>query len=102
MADYQPNLYVGGVSHYYGNHVRQLFVVAAAMMLIAAPFYADSLRAELPFEIVGALALVALAALANPHNKSVFVLSAIAAGIGLVVYEMWALYTYFDSTWAQF
>ncbi len=102
MADYQPYGFVNSISHYYGDAVRQLFASTAALMLIGAPFYSDFLRAELPFEIAGALALVALAALMNPHNKSIFVVAAIASGIGLTVFEMWALYSYHDSTWAQF
>ena len=100
--DYVPHQPIAHVAHYYGDAVRQLFVSAAALMLIGAPFYADSMRSELPFEIVGALVLVALAALVNPHNKSVFMVGAVASGVGLVIYETWALYTYFESTWLQF
>lgn len=105
MSDYippPPSPYEVHVSHYYGDQVRQLFVAAAALILIAAPFYSDSLRAELPFEIVGALILVALAAFANPHNRTVFLASAIAAGVGVVIYEMWAIYGFDEITWVQF
>ena len=102
MADYQPYDVVDSISHYHGDAVRQLFASAAALMLIGAPFYSDFLRAELPFEIAGALVLVALAALMNPHNKSIFTAAAIVSGIGFTVFEMWTLYSYRDSTWAQF
>lgn len=105
MSDYippPPSPYEVHILHYYGDQVRQLFVAAAALILIAAPFYSDSLRVELPFEIVGALILVALAAFANPHNRTVFIASAVAAGIGVVIYEMWAIYGFEDSTWVQF
>ena len=102
VGDYAPHQPAAHVAHYYGDAVRQLFVAAAALMLIGAPFYADSLRSELPFEIFGPLILFALAALANPHNKSVFMAGAVASGTGLVIYETWALYTYFESTWLQF
>jgi hypothetical protein len=94
--------YGGAVPHYYGDIVRHLFMGTAALMLIAAPFYADTLRIELPFEIAGALALVALAALANPHRKSVFIGSAVVSGTGVIIYATWALYTYGSSTPAQF
>src|SRR3989344_9204096 len=102
MDDYAPHPYAENIPHYHGDAVRQLFISAAALMLIGAPFYADSLRTELPFEIVGALILAALAALANPHKKLALVADAIAAGVGLVIYKTWALYTYHDSTWMQF
>jgi hypothetical protein len=90
------------VEHYYGDHVRQLFIVAAALMLLGAPFYATNLRAELPFEIIGALALVALAGIATPHSKTVWIASSIVAGVALVIYESWALFAYEESTWLQF
>lgn len=102
MSDYLPHVHEGGVYHYYGDQMRQLFLSAAALILIGAPFYADSLLVELPFEIAGALLLVALAALANPHNRSIFTAGAVIAGVGAVIYETWALYMYFDSTWVQF
>ena len=58
-----------GVPHYYGDIVRQLLISAAALVLLGAPFYAEDLRAELPFEIMGAIVFVALGALLNPHSK---------------------------------
>lgn len=103
MADYAPYPYGEPIiPHYWGDIIRQLFIVAAALMLVGAPFYADTLRNELPFEIVGALIVVFIASLANPHNKSVFMAGAVAAGVGFLVYELWALNMYFDSTWLRF
>jgi len=91
-----------GVPHYYGDIVRQLLISAAALVLLGAPFYAEDLRAELPFEIMGAIVFVALGALLNPHSKLAIFANVIAAGVGSVVYETWALYQYEDSTWTQF
>ena len=45
---------------------------------------------------------VALAALANPHNRTIFMAGAVAAGVGLVIFETWALFSYHESTWMQF
>lgn len=90
------------VSHYYGDVVRQLFITTAALVVLGAPFYADTLSAEIPFEIVGAIVLVALAALANPHSRPLFFANAIAAGVGLLIYETWALTQYDASSWVQF
>src|SRR3989344_2051869 len=102
MTDYARHPFVKQVSHYYGDTVLQIFIATAALMLLTAPFYGDTLRIELPFEIAGALILVALAALANPHNKTSMVANAIAAGVGMVIFETWALYLYQESSWAQF
>ena len=88
------NLLPLGVAHYYGDTIRQIFVAAAALMLIGAPFYADNLKSELPFVVGGALVLIALAAVTNPHSKNVAAANAIAAGVGLLIYEIWALYEY--------
>lgn len=90
------------VPHYHGDAIRQLFIANAALILIGAPFYADTLSAELPFEILGALILAGLAAIVNPHNRLLLFANAIAAGIGLLLYETWALSQYETSTWAQF
>ena len=90
------------VPHYYGDVVRQCFVLGAIIMLVAAPFYTSNLRAELPFVILGALILVALAALTNPHNKSFVVADAVTGGIVVVIYQAWALFDYQSSTWIQF
>ena len=82
------------VPHYYGDVVRQLMLGSAALMLFAAPFYADSLHAELPFEVFGTLILVSLAAFTNPWNKHVITAAAIANGVGMTIYQTWALYGY--------
>ena len=102
LDEYARGPYVEHVSHYYGDTVRQLFIGGAALMLVAAPFYAEALRTEFPFEIAGALVLVALAALANPHQRIIFMAGAVAAGVGAVIYQTWALFTYSESTWMQF
>lgn len=100
--EYGRGPYTELVPHYYGDIVRQLFIAAAAAILIGAPFYADALFFELPFEIVGALLLIALAGLTNPHKKSISLGDAVAAGVGLVIYEMWAVAAYNDGTWLPF
>jgi len=90
------------VPHYYGDIVRQCFVVGAVLMLVGAPFYANNMRLELPFVILGALALIALAALTNPHKKSIVVADAVLGGLIVLVYQTWALFDYQSSTWVEF
>jgi hypothetical protein len=84
----------GTISHYYGDWVRAFFLGAAAVMLLGAPFYADNVRAELPFVVVAALVVVCLAALTNPWKKSILIADAIVAGVGMLVYQIWALNGY--------
>ena len=101
-GDYIRGRYFDTIPHYHGDVVRQIFIVGAALLLIGAPFYSSSLWLELPFEIIGALVLIALAALANPHQKTVFMLGAAASGAGLVIFQTWALAAFQESTWFQF
>lgn len=82
------------IPHYYGDLVRQFFLAAVALMLFTAPFYAESFTVQMPFIVVGALVLIALAALTNPRGKAIMMLNAVAAGVGLIMYEAWALFQY--------
>ncbi len=89
------------VPHYYGDIVRRLFFLIAIVMVITHPFYANVLRMELPFTVLAALILVALAALTNPHNKGLLMADGIAAGVGVLIYQTWALFEYDSSTWLE-
>ncbi|MDO8561634.1 MAG: hypothetical protein Q7S05_02285 [bacterium] len=71
--------------------VRQLMLGAAVLMLIAAPFYGDSLLIELPFELIGAAVLVSLSALTRAMEKDILTADAIVAGVGMCLYQIWAL-----------
>lgn len=82
------------VPHYYGDYVRQFFLGGSALMLLAAPFYAENLKGELPYEVAGAIVLVMLAALTNPWKQWIMVANAIVAGILVAVYQSWALFGY--------
>jgi len=92
----------GGVPHYHGDFVRQLFIAGAAIMLLGAPFYTGTVRTLLPFLVCGALVLVALAALTNPHKRNIMMANSIVAGVGLLIYETWALFSYAQSTLIEF
>lgn len=90
------------IPHYYGDIVRMLFLAAAILMLVGAPFYTDDLKTQLPFIVIGAIVLVALAALTSPRSPLVMRLNAGAAGAGVVIYEIWALWGYGISTAIDF
>jgi hypothetical protein len=90
------------IVHYYGDTVRQLLVGGVALMLLAAPFYNNGVPSALTFEIVGALIAVALAALTNPHNRWVMIGNAIVSGVGVVIFETWAIMTYDSGTGVAF
>lgn len=80
--------------HYYGDTVRQLLLAAATAILIGAPFYAQNIRAELPFYVIVPLALVCLAAFTSPRNKNILIVDTIVAAAGMLYFEIWALSSY--------
>jgi hypothetical protein len=102
-SPYMPLINVGPtIAHYYGDYVRQIFLVAAAIMLISAPFLIDRAPALLPFEIGGAIVLVCLAALTNPKKILILVADVVAAGVGVVVFESLAIAAYASGNWIAF
>lgn len=82
------------VAHYYGDIVRQLLLFAAAVLLVGAPFYGSDLPSELPFDVLGALVLACLAAFTSPVTRSILWADTIVAGVGMVLFELWALSSY--------
>lgn len=87
-----------GLSHYYGDIVRQLLLFAAAVLLVGAPFYSADLPSELPFDVIAALVLVCLAAFTSPTNRFIMLADTVAAGVGMVLFELWALTTYGETS----
>ena len=95
---YLPTMNLGpALPHYYGDYVRKLFVAAAALVLILAPFFGGFLPLTLPFEILGAVLLVTFGALTNPKKQWVVLGDVIIAGLFIVGYEGVALYAYLQN-----
>src|SRR3989344_7832685 len=82
------------IPHYYGDIVRQLFLGIVVLMLFAAPFYTSNLPVELPFIVVGAVVIVGLGGLTNPFKRWVMTMNTVVSGVGVVIYETWALMSY--------
>lgn len=84
------------VKHYYGDAARGLMLGAAALLLVASPLYGNNLRAEFPFEVLGALGIAALAAFTSPRDRWASIGDSVATGVGVFVYATWAMYDYSD------
>ena len=80
--------------HYYGDNVRGLLLAAAVIMLVGAPWYANNLQAELPLYLLGALILVCFAAFTSPRSHTMLIADTIVAGVGMALFEQWALSSY--------
>lgn len=90
------------ITHYYGDAVRELLIACAILMLVTAPFYSDNIKLELPFIVVGALLLVCVAAFTSPWKQGAIGADVVAAGVGLVIFQTWALWGYESDPLHQF
>lgn len=99
FSEEKPWLYgTHPIAHYYGDIVRQLLLLAAAVILVAAPFYASDLPRELPLNVLAALVLACLAAFTSPQAATILYADAIVSGVGMVLFELWALSSYQDTS----
>jgi hypothetical protein len=102
-SPYMPDLAPGPrIAHYYGDYVRQIFMGSAAMMLVFSPFLSRDFPAALPFEIGGALIIAVLGALTNPARQISMIANAVAAGVGVIVYELLALNAFYAGAMIAF
>jgi hypothetical protein len=100
---YMPDLAPGPrIAHYYGDYVRQIFMGCAALMLVFSPFLSRDFPLALPFEIGGALIIAVLGALTNPARQISMLANAVAAGVGVVVYELLALNAFYSGAMIAF
>lgn len=84
----QKSPFAPAVEHYYGDRVRQLFLVSALFSFIAIPLWGSLLPLSLFLQICGGLVLVLLAGLTNPHSKAIMIVNAIASGLGALLIEV--------------
>ena len=82
------------VPHYYGDVARILMLVGAGAALLVIPFSSGFLHDAFLFDIIVGLAIVASAALTNPHSKLLMVSDALLAGLAVVLFEMDAFQNY--------
>ena len=80
--------------HYYGDRVRQLFFVAAVIMLVGLPFVRDTLALPTYFSVIAILTLDFLAALANPKQRWVNWANTLTAAFAMVIFEFFAVRSY--------
>lgn len=91
----------GHISHYYGDHVRRMFLGVAVALLISAPFLSGVLSSLAPLHIIIAPLLIGLSALTNPKNQMIMFANAGTAVVGAIMFEIiaFALYRQ-DFVWA--
>ena len=88
------------IAHYYGDPIRILFVLTAALIILAIPMAGNLLPFGTLFEVAGAIILVMLAGFVHPHGRLTIILNVIVSAIGVILLETAAVSLYrSDSLW---
>ena len=82
------------VPHYYGDVVRILMLLGAGLALLVIPFSSGFLHDAFLLDIIIGLAIVASAALTNPHTKLLVASDAMLSALAVVLFEMDAFQNY--------
>ena len=77
--------------HYYGDSVRQLFLVAGAVMIISLPIFNDLIALPLFLSILSILVVCLVAGFTNPIKTWASVLDLLVAAAGFMVFEYQAV-----------
>ena len=86
---------IGGyIAHYYGDHIRKMFLGVAVALLVSAPFLSGVLEPLSPFHILIAPLLIGLSALTNPRNQLVMTVNVGVAVVGSIPFELIAFTLY--------
>ncbi len=87
---------IRGIPHYYGDHIRALFVATAVLSVIIIPLYGDLIPFGTLTQVLCAILLVLLGGLTNPHGRMVMWYDTIVAGLGTLLLESAAI-TYYPT-----
>lgn len=82
------------LSHYYGDIVRILFLVASAVMLVGLPAFLDYTHLPTLVSVFAILILSCAAGLTNPNQLWSAVLNVVISIVGFMVFESFAVIAY--------
>lgn len=86
------------IPHYYGDHIRALFLATAVLSVVVIPVYGDLIPFGTLVQIYCATLLVLLGGLTNPHSTMVMWYDAAVSGIGVILLESAAINWYSASS----
>lgn len=81
--------------HYYGDLIRKLFMVGAAVMVVGLPFVGSYISMPTFVSVLAILVLGILAGLTNPRHVWVTVVNTIISVIAFVLFEIYAIKFYY-------
>lgn len=79
------------IPHYYGDRVRELFVLTAVVSFVAVALWGDLLPYGTLTQVAAGLCLVLLAGLTNPHSKAILMTNTIVSGVSVLLLETTAI-----------
>lgn len=85
---------IEGMTHYYGDAVRKLFLGGAVLMLVTLPFFWNLISVPITASITIILLIGVAAGLMNPKILWVAILNTVIAAGAFVAFEYYAVDTY--------
>ena len=82
------------ISHYYGDLVRRLFLVAGVILILSLPFFKNFVPFPIAASAVGVLTIGFLAGMTSPRHDLVVALDVLISIAGLVLFEYYAVQAY--------
>jgi hypothetical protein len=80
--------------HYYGMHVRKLFIFAGLIMLVSLPIFSDMIPFGMTWSIVSIILVIFGAGILNPLVRWVTVFNLIISFLATVIFEYQAVVSY--------
>ena len=80
--------------HYYGDLVRLIFLISAALMLLTLPIFYNRTPVSLTVSILTILSMGVLAGITNPVQKTTAIINTGISATALVAFEYYAVNTY--------
>lgn len=82
------------VAHYYGDHVRALFIVVGVLLLISIPLDKVLLPLNIMIGVAGVLLITVLAGFTNPRSRASVLADAAAGALMFLSFEYFAIEAY--------
>ena len=82
------------LSHYYGDTVRFLFLIAGVIMLISLPTVSQILNIPIIISVIAILILGLAAGFTNPKQKLDALINVFISAAGFLIFESTAVWTF--------
>jgi hypothetical protein len=81
--------------HYYGDLIRKLFMIGAAVMVVGLPFIGSYISMPTFISVLAILVLGILAGITNPRHHWVMVANTVISVVAFVIFEIYAIKFYY-------